>query len=413
MKKSRRTTVLRFVLLAAACLAAGLTLLLRSGGKPRLPASNSAPAESSHSVFSEEKTNQQFYADATRLRIAAALEIITKKSNPNLRTAELLKLANGIQVMDIPTALQSLQGGSLHSEFRTLLVRRWAEQDAEKAADWVVRNLTGTERAASLNSVAAAWATQDFQAAENWARQLPDAEERSAAMLALASELHRENPNAALALASELPESQSRDDFIVQSAGSWSVQAFKESVEWAGQIPDEKLRHRVLSGIAAITAEGDPFAAAKLAVESLPTGREQDDAIVGIVQRWVQNSPEQAAAWVAAFPEGNLRETALAALVKLWTDKDIEAAGKWVDTLTSRAGRDVAVAAYVEKLAVQFPEVAVEWAREIHNDQLRGEQLENLAELWLHSDPAAAREWIAQAPLSAAAKSRLLTMGNK
>ena len=408
----RRTTVLWLCLPAVVCLAAGLVLLLRSGGKAPRTASSS-PTNSAQPVSAEEKTSPQFYTEATRLRIVATLDRIANKPDLNWQTTELQKLASGIQVMDIPAALQSLQEGALHSEFRVLLVRRWAEQDAATAADWVARNLTGTQRAAALDSVAAIWAAQDFPGAENWARQLPDAEERSAVMLALASELHRDDPNAALALAAELPESKSRDEFIVQSAGSWGVQALKESVDWAGQIPDETLRHRVLAAIATATAEGDPFAAAKLAVESLPKGREQDDAIVGIVQRWVQNSPEQAAAWVAAFPDGNLRETALTTLVKLWADKDIEAAGKWVDTLVSRASRDVAVAAYVDKLAVQFPEVAAEWAREIQNEQLRGERLENLAELWLHSDPAAAREWIAQAPLSAAAKSRLLTAGNQ
>ncbi|HEY0548666.1 MAG TPA: hypothetical protein VGF13_03635, partial [Verrucomicrobiae bacterium] len=232
-------------------------------------------------------------------------------------------------------------------------------------------------------------------------------------MLTLAYELNRDNPNAALALAAELPESQNRDEFIVQSAGSWGALAFKESVEWAGQLPEESLRHRVLGAIAAAMAESDPFAAAKLAVESLPAGREQDDAIVGIVQRWVQNSPEQAAAWVAAFPEGNLRETALEALVKLWADTDLVGTGAWVDTLTSRTSRDTAVAAYVEKLAVQFPEMAVEWAREIHNEQLRSERLENLAELWLRTDPEAARQWITEGPLSAAAKTRLLALGGK
>ena len=317
---------------------------------------------------------------------------------------------------DISTALDSLREGTssqLQSELRTLLVRRWVENDAPTAADWVARNLTGTQRAAALNSVATVWAGQDFQGAENWARQLPDVEERSAVMLVLAYEMNRENPNAALALAAELPESQNRDEFIVQSAGAWGAAAFKESVEWAGQIPDELLRHRVLGAIAAAAAESDPMEAAKLAVGSLPSGREQDDAIVGIVQRWVQKSPEQAAAWVAAFPGGTLRETALEALVKLWADKDLAEAGTWIDTLRSRTSRDVAVAAYVEKLAVQFPELALEWAREIQNEKLRGERLENLAELWLHNDADAARQWIAEAPLSPAAKSRLLALGSK
>jgi hypothetical protein len=417
--KMRRTTVLRLCLLAAICLAAAAVLLFRSPGTfPGGAARNdsfptSAKPTPAGADSSPAKTAQQVYVDSTRWKVASALDLISKQSDVSRQTVELQSLVNDLRVADISTVLDSLREGTsshLRSELRALLVRRWTENDAPTAAAWVAQNLTGTERAAALNSVATVWAGQDFPAAENWARQLPDAEERSAVMLALAYEMNRENPNAALALAAELPESQNRDEFIVQSAGSWGALAFKESIEWAGQIPDESLRHRVLGAVAAAVAESDPSAAAKLAVESLPAGREQDDAIVGIVQRWVQKSPEQAAAWVAAFPDGNLRATALEALVKLWADKDLVGAGAWVDTLTSRASRDTAVAAYVEKLAVQFPEMAVEWAREIHNEQLRNERLENLAELWLRSNAAAAREWIAQAPLSAAAKSRLLAM---
>ncbi len=403
-------------LLAVVCLVTALVLLSQTAGKYSGPSGSTVPPirpADDGSVSSQEKTARQIYAESARLKIASALDQIAKQSDVSRRSAELQNLVSGIPVTDISMALDSLReetSSQLHSELRTLLIRRWVESDAPTAADWVARNLTGTQRAAALNSVATVWAGQDFPAAENWARQLPDAEERSAVMLALAYEMNRENPNAALALAAELPESQNRDEFIVQSAGSWGALASKESIEWAGQIPDESLRHRVLGAIAAAVAESDPSAAAKLAVESLPAGREQDDAIVGIVQRWVQTSPEQAAAWVAAFPEGSLRETALEALVKLWADKDLVGTGAWVDTLTSRASRDTAVAAYVEKLAVQFPEMAVEWAREIHNEQLRSERLENLAELWLRSNATAAREWIAQAPLSADAKSRLLAL---
>ncbi len=348
-------------------------------------------------------------------KLSAALDQIGKQPTAETQAIALQNLAKEVAINDIPTALGVPKGRFSHlsAEFRVLLIRRWTESDAPGAANWVAQNFSGAQRDAALGNVAAVWASQDFQGAESWARQLPVVEERDATLLALASEMNRDNPKAALTIAAALPDSQKRDEFIVQSAGAWGADAFKESVEWAGQIPDESLRHRVLGAIAAAVAESEPATAATLAVESIPGGREQDDAVVGIVQRWVQKSPEQAAAWVAAFPEGKLRETALDALVKLWADKDLPGAGTFVDALTSRASRDTAVAAYVEKLAVQFPEIAVEWAREIHNEQLRGERLENLAGLWMHTDAAAARQWIAEAPLSAAAKSRLLATGSK
>lgn len=367
--------------------------------------------DASPSVSSNEIDVEQIHLQSTLAQIAAALWRIGNQSSPDRQTVELQNLVNEIPVADISVVLKSLQPGKsafLDSEFRVLLIRRWTEKDAPTAADWIAQNLTGQHRDAALSSVATVWAALDGPGAENWARQLPDAGERSAAMLAIASELNRDDPLSALALAAELPESQNRDEFIVQSASAWGADAFRESVEWAGQIPNESLRHRVISAIAAAAAESDPAAAATLAVQSLPGGKEQDDAVVGIVQRWVQKEPEQAAAWVAAFPPGKLRDAALESVIKLWADKDLAQAGVWVNGFSSSASRDVAVAAYVGKVAVQFPEMAVEWVREISNERLRSEQMENLAELWLRSDAIAARKWISEAPLSAETKSRLL-----
>ena len=328
----------------------------------------------------------------------------------------MLNLVTQIDFTDIPAALEFLQtrkATRFESELQNLLIRRWAELDAPTAAGWVEKTLTGSARANAMASLAALWTEQDPQAAEAWARKLPQEEERSAVLLAVAYELTREDPRRALALAVGLPAGESRDEFIVQSAGAWAANATKEAVDWARKISDETLRHRALAAIATGSAENDPAAAATLAVQSLPAGREQDDAVVGIVQRWVQKEPGKAAAWVTQFPTGTLRDTALETVVNLWADQDLTEAGKWARSLASRDGRDVAVGAYVEKLAVQFPERAAEWAKAIGDEKLRAERMENLAEVWLHRDASAARAWIAQAPLTDAAKSRLLAIQPK
>ena len=375
-------------------------------GASRTNLSHVGPDLASTSTNSQNTSNFGGPADA----LALALASIGKEKNPGLQSTALLKLVESLRLADIPGALAATanQSDRVPSEFRQMLVRRWAKSDAPGAADWIEKNLTGAARAGALNIAASAWAETDPAGAEQWARRLTDPDERGNSLLAIAGEMTGANPATALSLAVDLPPGTARDEFLLHAAAEWAERDAKSAVEWGKQIENQELRAQMLAAIATGFAEKDPAAAATLAAQSLPPGRAQDDAVVGIVQRWVQQDASQAAAWVAAFPEGQLRDTALEAVVRLWADQDLTDAGAWINTLTERAGSDVAIAAYVDKLSVQFPEMAVEWAAEIRNPALRDERLIHLADLWLHNDPAAARQWINQSPLSDAAKARLL-----
>ena len=380
--------------------------LENTGGAARTNLGNAglAPASTPENLQS---TN---HADSLAGSLALALAAIAKETDPGLQSAALLKLVESLRLTDVPVALIATanQSDRVPSEFRQMLVRRWAKSDAPGAADWIEKNLTGAARAGALNTTASAWAETDAAGAEQWARRLTDPDERGISLLAIAGEMTGENPAAALALAVDLPPGTARDEFLIHAASEWAGLDPKSAIEWGQKIEDPALRAEMLAAIATGFAEQDPAAAATLAAQSLPPGRAQDDAVVSIVERWVQQSPEQAAAWVAAFPAGELRDTALEAVVKLWADQDLTDAGAWINTLTERSGSDVAIAAYVDKLSVQFPELAVEWAAEIRSPALRDERLVHLAELWLHNDAPAARAWIIQSPLASETKSRLL-----
>lgn len=342
-------------------------------------------------------------------RVASLLAGTPDGASPMSQAAALARLVNEVAVRDIPAALTAITGSSrTHNELRQMLIHRWAAADAPVAADWVERNLSGGSRSAALEAVASTWADSDAAGAQQWAARLGDADERSSALLAVAGEMAAKDPVAALALAVELPAGERRDEFLTQAASEWAGRDSKSAVEWGKQIEDAELRAQMLGAIATGFADKEPAAAATLAAQSLPPGRAQDDAVVSIVQRWVQDNANDAATWVTTFPTGPLRDTALEALVQLWADKDVTEAGIWINSLKDPAGSDIAIAAYVDKVGVQFPEMAAEWAQEIRNAGLRDERMSRLAELWLRQDDAAARKWISESPLPEAEKTRLL-----
>lgn len=190
----------------------------------------------------------------------------------------------------------------------------------------------------------------------------------------------------ALRLAIELPASGTRNDLIVHAANQWAAGAPTAAAEWTAGILDPALRERVLSVVSTAWGGSNPMAAATLVLESLPPGKGQEDAVVGIVQRRTQTEPEQAAAWVVLFPDGALCDAGMENLVTLWADRDVESAGHWIEGLEPGGSRDAAIGAYVGKITPTYPQFAARWAEDIDDVLLREQRMESVAKAWMGSD---------------------------
>jgi hypothetical protein len=127
---------------------------------------------------------------------------------------------------------------------------------------------------------------------------------------AAAFEIARTNPVLALTLAAELDPGEERDEVRRHSAAQWAAFDPKSAADWAINLEEGPLRARILAETAMAWSERDPLAAVRFAMDQLDPGRAQDDAIIGIVQRWSQIEPEKARAWVSTFEAGPLKEIA-------------------------------------------------------------------------------------------------------
>jgi hypothetical protein len=257
--------------------------------------------------------------------LAVALESLQAEPDAMEQARKLASLAQGIAPADLPEAVAFLNQEKPTHLGRALelrLIRQWASNDPQTAADWVSRSSLAPARPEAINAVAIVWANQNLSEAVQWVQQLPGEGERTDALVAAAYEAARSQPVEALKLASELPAGDSRNDLITHAASQWAAQAPEDAAEWAGRIPDDNLRQRVLAEIATAWGESDPEAAATFAAKMLTPGKPQSDAVVGVVQRWAPKQPAAAAAWVDQFPAGTLRDTALQELAKLQAEPD-------------------------------------------------------------------------------------------
>ena len=320
--------------------------------------------------------------DSTTQEFLAAVASIQAEPDPIARERRIQSVLAKISPTEIEAWVKNAPGQNptdLSRELLSRLIRRWAEIDPRSAADWVTRMPPGEARQQAIASVAIAWANSSLPEAIDWALKLQDENERQSGALSIAREALRTEPITALELAGQLPDSPERNEVVSQAASQWAATEPENAVEWATQINDESLRNIALSNIATVWAAADPIAAAALAVDSISPGRAQNDAVVSIVQRWVQKDAQATAAWVEQFPEGTLRDHAIEGLAQLWTNRDPEHAGQWVNALPSSAGRDSALVVYVTQIAVKNPDLAAQWAAKIGDVKQRNQALETVA----------------------------------
>lgn len=255
------------------------------------------------------------------------------EADMELKAGEKLRAypAAGISITDTAAILDELQkaGFGMHESTRRL-IRRWAEADGRAAAAWAEQLPAGPLRENALSLVAVERANTDLNSTVEWARQLPDAAEEQTLLLAAANEAVRTEPIDALRIAVELATGVEVDEIIRRAAMEWASKDASAAMEWAKSIPDEALRHKVLSAEMIAWSETAPESAATLAVDTLPEGRLLEDTVVSIVQRWAQTAPQAAAAWVEQFPDSSLRAAAIENLISQWRQIDPVTAREWL-----------------------------------------------------------------------------------
>jgi hypothetical protein len=264
--------------------------------------------------------------------ISALLQKIRHEPDPDRRNEAIQQFAGSVGVSEFRSMLDSLSQDSDPevTELRTRLVRRWAEGDPAGAREWSLAQPEGPVGQDALEQVAIADSSKNMSQTTAWVMALPNGENEQAAKVTVGYEAARTDPVQALDLASTLPPSPQRDDLLVHAASQWSVDDSSNAVNWALSVTDPQLRDRLVSAVAVASAEQDPVAAATLAAQAIPPGQQQDRAVVSIVQRWAEKSPEQTAAWVMQFPETPLREAALQGLLSVWVGQNTDAAQTWI-----------------------------------------------------------------------------------
>lgn len=242
--------------------------------------------------------------------------------------------------------------------------RLFASGDPEELAGAVHRWLDSPER--PVAAVAA------------WLGRLPPGGRRDALVTEVAAELPlRERLTLALAATDPLVHR----DLLAAALSDWAAADAVDALAWLDSHRDDVAYAAAQAAVATVMADEHPPEAAAWAVTAIRPGTEQDRAVLGIVQRWVQRDAAAASEWVVELPSGSLQSSAADELVRIWSETDPAGVVSWVSRLTKGALRDSALDSFARQIAPEAPEQARLWASEITGESARVACLKSLFSL--------------------------------
>ncbi len=134
-----------------------------------------------------------------------------------------------------------------------------------------------------------------------------------------------------------------------------------EALKWAASLESEREAAAARVRIALVLADADPARGANLLSEFGLANREFEVAVVQVLQRWSNKSPQDAAAWVAVFPPGEFRKAGVETVTSGWLGNDPQAAFAWLSAVGDEQIRMEAGDAFAKKFLQQTPETRESW----------------------------------------------------
>jgi hypothetical protein len=158
------------------------------------------------------------------------------------------------------------------------------------------------------------WARNCPAEALAWLQNAPDGKQRLAIAEIVCSEVAQTNPAAAVTLAENCLGNSTNNvaQYLLDNmAQQWASQDMQAASVWAMAKPPGEERDHLLQHIAFVESKTDPYQAAQLVVQQIPSGPTQNEAAMSVLYQWAQQDAAAALAWAESFPAGDLRDRAI------------------------------------------------------------------------------------------------------
>lgn len=272
------------------------------------------------------------------------------------------------------------------------LERRWGEVDPLGAMNALKEGKT----TAPGDAFFSAWAKSNPAGALGWYASLEDGDLKNQARVLLLERVATLDPQRALDFANQLPEGKDQSQLVSRALMALGGRDSAEALTIAQRLPEGAARRAGIDSVVSQLAGKSVEEAQKVMAELPPNTLTNASAIIGAAL--LRESPEKAFEWAGGLPEGASKDSLYGGIAREWASRDVEAAAAWLDTLPKGSARDAAVASFASRSAPRDPEGATMWAATLEPGAQRSSALGQTVGIWLRLNPAAANEWITNAP---------------
>lgn len=192
------------------------------------------------------------------------------------------------------------------------LLHEWVIRDAPAAARFVMELESQHHlREEVMRCLVKFWTLHDAPAVLAWASQLPDPSERKFALSQACMQISERDPQEAIQKAIEYRLHEADNGLLENLTAQWATEDLPAAFDWVSQQPAGELRDKLVLHVALVCSKIAPAEAARLVLNQIPAGTNQNEAVISVVYQWALQDKEGAKAWAQLFPEGSLRQRAM------------------------------------------------------------------------------------------------------
>lgn len=304
--------------------------------------------------------------------------------------------------------------GQVYDSRVSSIISAMADNDPDRAVDFVLNMRPGNARMNALNSIGSKLAEIDPKLAFDFIDSLEYEDEKQRALGSMGWRLSRQGVESASALVSAHPDPIVQRQLADNIAREWANFDIESARAWSESLTDEQARKSALRNVISHWIEADPAATLAYVENTLETN-DQTSVLRDAYSNWSRNDPEAAVEWLDRLPESLEDRTGdiYRSVASNYIRHDPMAASEWIATLDDSPERDESVATLVNNISKTDPEAGFIWAATVGDADKRKNTLRRSVQEWVKTDPDVAYEAIVDAQIEAAEKEPLLKMVEK
>jgi hypothetical protein len=262
----------------------------------------------------------------------------------------------------------------------------WASVAPNEAAAWTLENLSGIYRRTAIARIGKVWASTEPRKAANWTLTNTAEIDLLFSLSEVLDTWADTSGRDAAEWTLKLPAGKLRDFTLSKTMFTWADYFPQTASEWLLSHPEDLW---LMPRVAARWGQHDPAAASAWLDKNVSAAVAQESR-QAMVLEWAEYNPRVAFEWAAASLQGTSREMAFSAVFGQWASEYPQEAQLAALKLTDEAERDNALASVFAAWCGQNLEAFTAWLKQQKPGIEKDIGIEQLAEVLISSNPAAA-----------------------